>query len=218
MNAATHLDSARQRRALRHWLRRSGSLSAHLQTLGSRFEVQTLVQQVMPLLPGEAASLGIAARVRCLVREVVLRVDGQPLVWARSVVPARALSGPWRHLGGLGSRPLAHLLFDSPAVRREALQALALSTPGPWRARLEHGWHQAVGNGWPARQAWGRHSVFHKAGAPLRVTEVFAPVMAGLRCPPQRTVMRSCSGGRPSTSADSTSPATTAATPAGVPL
>jgi chorismate--pyruvate lyase len=217
MNTAAP-DSTRQRHALRHWLRRSGSLSAHLQTFGSHFEVQTLVQRVMPLLPGEAASLGLSPRVRCLVREVVLRVDGAPLVWARSVLPVRALNGPWRHLNALGSRPLAQLLFDSSAVRREALHTLPLSTPGPWRSRLEHSWRKAVGCPWPAAPAWGRHSVFRKAGAPLRVTEVFAPVMTGLRCPPQRSVMRNVNGGRPSTSADSTSPATTAATPAGVPL
>ena len=79
---------------LRRWLRRTGSLSAHLQTLGARFQVQRLSQGVASLLPGEARSLGVAAGTRCVVREVVLRVDGKPLVFARSVAPAKSLRGP----------------------------------------------------------------------------------------------------------------------------
>ncbi|MEW6705327.1 MAG: chorismate lyase [Pseudomonadota bacterium] len=162
---------------LRRWLRRTGSLSAHLQTLGTRFEVQRLSQRVAPLLPGEARSLGLAAGTRCLVREVVLRVDGQPLVYARSVAPASALRGPWRSLGGLGTRPLAQLLFDTRQVSRSALRTLRIAPSGPWACKLKAGWQRGARQPWPARTAWGRYSVFHKAGMPLRVTEVFNPVM-----------------------------------------
>jgi chorismate--pyruvate lyase len=201
---------------LRRWLRRTGSLSAHLQTLGARFEVQRLSQRVAPLRPGEARSLGLPAHTRCVVREVVLRVDGKPLVFARSVAPAKALRGPWRSLAGLGSRSLAQLLFDTPRLPRSPLQALRVPAAGHWAAALQRGWHQATGQPWPARTAWGRCSVFRKAGTPLRVTEVFAPAMQALPCPAQTT--RIASLGRPSTSASSRSPATTAATPSGVPV
>jgi chorismate--pyruvate lyase len=200
---------------LRRWLRRTGSLSAHLQTLGARFQVQRLSQGVAPLLPGEARSLGVAAGTRCVVREVVLRVDGKPLVFARSVAPAKSLRGPWRSLGGLGTRPLAQLLFDTPQVSRSALKTLPVPASGAWAATVRTGWQQATGHAWPGRTAWARYSVFRKAGTPLRVTEVFAPAMRALPCP-QTT--RTASVGRPSTSASSRSPATTAATPSGVPV
>ena len=201
--------------ALRRWLRRTGSLSAHLQTLGARFEVQRLSQGVAPLLPGEARSLRLPAATRCIVREVVLRVDGQPLVWARSVAPAHALRGPWRSMGNLGSRPLAQLLFDTSSVSRSRLQPLRIGARGAWRAALGAGWQGACGVPWPEAAAWGRYSVFRKAGAPLRVSEVFAPAMRALPCP---QTMRTASLGSPSTSASSRSPRTTAATPSGVPL
>ncbi|MED5620094.1 chorismate--pyruvate lyase family protein [Ideonella sp. BN130291] len=201
--------------ALRRWLQRTGSLSAHLQTLGSRFEVQRVSQRVAPLLPGEARSMGLPHSTRCVVRQVVLRVDGLPLVFARSVAPAHALHGPWRSLGSLGSKPLAQLLFDTPQVSRSRLLAQRIGAAGPWRAVLDKGWHAATGQAWPQPLAHARHSVFRKAGMPLRVTEVFAPAMRSRPCP---QTMRTASRGKPSTSASSRSPACTAATPSGVPL
>lgn len=206
--------------SLGRWLRREGSLSAHVQTLGEAFEVQRLGQRVAPLLPGEASSLGVAADTRCVVREVVLRVDGRPLVFARSLAPARSLAGPWRSLGALGNRPLAQLLFDSPLVRRGPLIALRASTEEDWFRHVDRRWRQATGTAWAQGWAWGRYSIFVKAGVPLRVTEVFAPEIARLPCPPafQRAAMRSFSGGSPATSASSRSPASTAATPSGVPV
>jgi len=169
--------------ALRRWLQRTGSLSAHLQTLGSRFEVQRVSQRVARLLPGEARSMGLSHTTRCVVRQVVLRVDGQPLVFARSVAPARALQGPWRSLGALGSRPLAQLLFDTPQVSRSPLVAQRIGAAGPWRKVLDKGWETATAQPWPEAAASARHSVFRKAGMPLRVTEVFAPAMRSRRCP-----------------------------------
>lgn len=201
--------------ALQRWQRRGGSLSAHLQSLGHRFQVQRLSQAVAPLLDGEAASLQVPEGTRCVVREVVLRLDGQPLVWARSVAPSAALRGPWRSLAGLGTRPLAQLLFDSPNVVRGPLHPFAIAPAGRWRAALEAGWRKATGDPWAGARAHGRWSVFCKAGTPLRVTEVFAPAMQAMRCP---QTMRIESGGRPDTSASSKSPLSTAATPSGVPV
>ena len=208
--------------ALRRWLQRTGSLSAHLQALGRRFEVQRLGQAVRPLLPGEARSLGLAPGTRCVVREVVLRVDGRPLVYARSVAPARALQGPWRSLGSLGTRPLAQLLFDTPAVRRSPLQAEHLAPGSVWQQHVRRAWQLATGEDWPSPGAWARHSVFTKAGVPLRVTEVFHPALHRSPCPPAAgrpaQTTRTASRGSPSTAASSKSPRSTAATPSGVPV
>jgi len=201
--------------ALRRWLRRTGSLSAHLQSLGSRFEVEHLSQRVATLLPGEARSMALPAGTRCMVREVVLRVDGVPLVAARSVAPARSIKGAWRSLGALGSRPLAQLLFDTPHVSRSPLVTQRIGAAGAWHRAVSKAWCRATGAPWGPSTAWARWSVFRKAGVPLRVTEVFAPVMRSRPCP---QAMRRLSRGSPATSASSRSPTATAATPSGVPL
>lgn len=159
---------------LQRWQRAPGSLSARLAALGQRFEVQRLGQQVQPLLPGEAQDLQLPPGTRALVREVVLRVDGVPLVWARSVVAARATRGPWRALVGLGTRPLAELLFADPAVSRSPLRPERWGRGSPWQLRASNAWLAASGQPWPGRCLQARSSVFWRQGVPLRVFEAFA--------------------------------------------
>lgn len=171
---------------LRQWLHAPGSLSRRLAALGHRFEVQTLRQGPARLHRNEIVELGALGRGRVWVREVILRVDGQALIWARSVSPRVALAGPWKALLGLGSRPLADLLFNEPRVTRSPLKMERLHLGGPMRRRMERQWAKA--NRSPALRGMtrARSSVFQKHGAPLRVMEVFSPLLARHRLPPNR--------------------------------
>jgi chorismate--pyruvate lyase len=164
--------------ALRRWQRAPGSLTARLQLLGERFEVLTLRQRVAPLLAEEKRVLGPG---RYLVREVILKVDGVALVWARSVAPARSLAGPWRALAGLGTRPLGQLLFDDARVARSPLLPHRLGRGDPGHRRIACDWLKATGAPWPAGVAHGRSSVFERRGARLRVFEAFAPGLGPVR-------------------------------------
>ena len=166
--------------ALRQWLRAPGSLSRRLAGLGERFEVQTLRQGPARLQRSEAADLATHNGGRSWVREVLLRVDGVPLVWARSVVPCTALRGPWRAVLGLGSRPLADLLFREPRVSRTPLRRARLARGGPLRRRLARQWQLATRSAPPHSMVWARSSVFRKHGLPLRVMEVFSPQLAAV--------------------------------------
>ena len=158
--------------ALRRWQRAPGSLTARLKALGGRFEVLTLRQRVAPLLAEERRVLGAG---RHWVREVILQVDGEPLVWARSVAPARALAGPWRALVGLGTRPLGQLLFDDARVARSPLRAHRWCRGSAGHARVRRDWIEFTGGAWPAAVVQGRSSVFERRGAKLRVYEAFVP-------------------------------------------
>jgi chorismate--pyruvate lyase len=158
--------------ALRRWQHAPGSLTARLKALGERFEVLTLRQGVAPLLAEERRVLGSG---RHLVREVILKVDGRPLVWARSVAPAHALAGPWRALAGLGARPLGQLLFDDARVARSPLVAHRWGCGCKEYGRVRRDWLEFTGAGWPGAVVAGRSSVFVRQGAKLRVFEAFAP-------------------------------------------
>lgn len=141
-----------------------------------------LTQGSAPLLPGEAGDLGSRGTPpRAHVREVLLVVDGLPLVWARSVACARAVNGPWRALKGLGSRPLAELLFASAHVGRSALHARRLAPASPWQRHLARQCQQAAPELAAARGVWARWSVFCKGGQRLRVLEAFLPAVAQRR-------------------------------------
>lgn len=108
-------------------------------------------------------------RQRALLREVVLNCDGQPVVFAHSVLPLSSLRGPWHDLGRLGARPLGAALFANPAVVRTPLTYRKLH-PG-------HALYQRAVAVLPQRPPclWARRSVFTLQTASILVTEVFLP-------------------------------------------
>ena len=167
------------RLSLRAWLRAPGSLSARLARHG-RFEVQLLRQCTAKLRAPERRQLGAPRHGCTLVREVVLRVDGQPLVWARSSLHQCTLAGPWKALKGLGRRPLAELLYQDRRAQRSTLQPKRLSRCGPTRRHMQQQWQQATGHAAPPDMLWSRHSVFKRKGALLRIMELFHPAAAEL--------------------------------------
>ncbi len=111
------------------------------------------------------------------VREVILMLNGQPAVWARSVTSAQGLKGPWGALKGLGTRPLAELLFEHRGVRRDPLWSQRLTRHGREHTHLLRSWKLASSEPGPA---WVRRSVFWHKGQPLQVMESFAPWVLAL--------------------------------------
>jgi len=155
--------------ALHAWLVAPGSLTARLRAHG-KVEVQVQRQGSQPLWPQESRDL------RCRsghVREVVLLLDGIPVVWARSATPHRALPGTWKTPKGLGTPPLAEPAFPPPAVDREPLRVERLRSHGRAESRLRAAWPGA-------HPRWARSSVFQQHGQALRVMESFAPWIARL--------------------------------------
>lgn len=159
-----------------------GSLTARLRLHG-HVSVQVLEQGRRTLWPQERQVL------RCRqghVREVVLRIDGQPAVWARSSAPLTAVKGPWRAIKGLGTRPLAELLFKHSQVRRDPLVAQAFAQQSPERRHLARQWAKLGPTAAGVAPTWARRSVFRHRGHPLQVLESFAPWVTRLPAGPKR--------------------------------
>jgi chorismate lyase len=174
-------------RRLRRWLEAQGSLSAHLQAASGRFAVQRIRQGGGARHQDER--LGPAPSRHVHFREVLLRCDEVPVVCARTVVQAAHVRGPWRPLIGLGSRPLAQLLFHDRHIHRSAMAFARIPKIGPWRRQVAQQWHAATGAALPAGALWARRSSFVKgrSTSPLLLTEVFAPDFAlELKAQPSR--------------------------------
>ena len=164
-------------RELRRWLQAPGSLSARLAARCERFEVRLLNQEKTSPWAHERRAIALHGKA-ALGREVLLCCDGEPLVLARSLVAAGATRLAWRALQGLGTRPLADLLFGTRGAQRSPLR-FARFLPGSKEARWAHrAWRQATGQAWPTRGVWARRSVFRLRGVPLSVMECFAPRIA----------------------------------------
>ncbi len=162
------------------WLSAGGSLTARLRQMGP-VQVHVQYQGSQRLWPAERKALGVRSGH---VREVILTVDGQAVVWARSVTTHRGLQGPWKALKGLGSRALAELLFSHAQVQRGPLH------PHVWRrhshshARATRQWqHHHAGTAMAPIPIQARASVFWHKGQPLRVMEAFSPRLSTWRHP-----------------------------------
>ncbi len=168
---------------MRQWLSAPGSLTARLRLHGA-VRVEVLAQGRRRLWPQERRALGCDVGH---VREVVLHIDERAAVWARSSVPVRAVKGPWQAIRGLGTRPLAELLFSHRAVRRGPLQTLRLRAHDPAGAHMARQW-AGLNTGQPPASLlsrpprWARHSLFHHHGQPLQVLEAFAPWVSARSC------------------------------------
>ena len=153
---------------LASWLTEPGSLTARCQKAASRFQVELLRSGWLLPLGDEASK-----RCRRRVREVVLRCDGVPVIFAHSVLLTAANGRLNRWLGGLGRRSLGSLLFAYPGFARGPLAFCRLDARHPLY-RTARAWS----NGEPT--LWARRSE-HRLGAQvLRVTEVFLPGILAL--------------------------------------
>lgn len=155
------------------WLTSRTSLTQRLRERCAQFSVREVKQSLAPPRLDEANAAGIELHHATLIREVFLYCAEQPVVYARSILPAASLVGPWACLGKLGSRPLGHALFSDPRVQR---------APFRYRKfRFGDAVHRAATREKNIREdLWGRYSVFHLGGRPIMVTEIFLPAILGL--------------------------------------
>lgn len=167
------------RGGLRRWLDASGSLSARLAGAGQTFGVQVLRQGRQGLRPDEARALGLGGTRPGYVREVVLRVDGAAVVFARSVTAHARSLGPWRSLRGLGNRPLADLLFKRAlGIARTPLEFSRLRPASRAQRHVARAWQRAGDEALRPGALPARRSTFRRHGASLLVMEVFAAPQA----------------------------------------
>ncbi|MEH3021851.1 MAG: chorismate lyase [Pseudomonas oryzihabitans] len=140
-----------------------GSLTERLTALsGGRFAVEVLAQGWQPLRRDECQALDVAPASPGWVREVWLKGDDEPWVFARSVAARTALAAADFDLAALGERPLGHWLFQAPAFVRGPLEACRY--PRTW-----------LPEGAATELCWARRSVFRRAPLAILVSEVFLP-------------------------------------------
>ena len=157
-------------RRLLPWLYDRGSLTLRLQQAsGGDFSVRVLSQGWQRPLLNERLALAMGHHEYGMVRQVQLICQGQPWVYARSVIPARTMSGAGRQLAMLGNRPLGAFLFANNGVVREPME-IACVHPD------EMIYNDATaGLGLEQQKVWGRRSVFRFEQKPLLVSEFFLP-------------------------------------------
>lgn len=160
---------------LRWWLTHQASLTRLLQAHCEHFRVEPVFQALATACIDELNVMNLSRRNQVLVREVYLRCDEIPVVFAHSIVKKEHLRGAWRGLSRLGNRSLGTMLFTNPLIQRTPLTYRKLKPHHPLFERackqlpLAH----------PAN-LWARRSLFTLLQQPILVTEVFLPTICKL--------------------------------------
>lgn len=171
--------------ALRPWLTEDGSLTARLKAHSSSFRVQCLHQQTALCLNDEAASIGMHRAGRVWEREVLLRCDNTPVVFAHTVVPMSATASDWPLFSALGERSLGTTLFGDPQVRRGELEFARLRAGHPLAQRARKALVLDDCAGADELILYARRCLYRRRQGSLLVTEVFLPSVLALL--PQQT-------------------------------
>jgi chorismate--pyruvate lyase len=175
-----HINAVAPVARMRGWLGTGGSLTARLSAHSSAFRVQRLHQRVALCLADEARAIGMARPGRVWEREVLLRCDGKPVVFAHTVVPMAATAADWPQFGRLGERSLGTTLFYDPLVRRGELEFARLRGGHPLVRRAR----AALGDAAPDTVYYARRCLYRRHQGTLLVTEVFLPAVMDLIAAP----------------------------------
>ncbi|MEI7612036.1 MAG: chorismate lyase [Betaproteobacteria bacterium] len=155
------------------WLLDRGSLTAQIQARG-RFEVILLRQGLGQPTCDEAALLGITANQQAWIREVALYCDGQPLVFAHTVLPYQPRGPLTGWLARLGNRSLGALLFSHAGFSRGELTCRRLDQRHVLFRRATEAMQLTTT---PPNNLWARRSVFSYGRQAVLVSEIFSPAL-----------------------------------------
>ncbi len=178
-----HVNAVNPAHGMRAWLTAGGSLTARLVAHSKAFRVQRLHQRTALCLSDEAAAIGMRRPGRVCEREVLLRCDDQPVVFAHTVVPMSASAADWPLFSALGERSLGSTLFYDPLVRRGELEFARLRAGHPLAQRAR----AALGAGGPDSIYYARRCLYRRHQGTLLVTEVFLPAVVDLIAAPSIT-------------------------------
>jgi chorismate--pyruvate lyase len=172
-----HVNALAPPAAMRGWLTADGSLTARLVAHSGAFRVQRLHQRSALCLADEARAIGMHRPGRVWEREVLLRCDGAPVVFAHTVVPLSDSATDWPLFNALGERSLGTTLFYDPLVRRGELEFARLRAGHPLVQRAR----AALGDQAPPDPVYyARRCVYRRHQGTLLVTEVFLPAVLDL--------------------------------------
>jgi chorismate--pyruvate lyase len=156
---------------MRDWLTTPGSLTARLVAHSNHFRVQRLRQAGATCMPDEAGTIGLHRQARVWERDVLLRCDGEPVVFAHTVVSASSTATDWPLFSALGERSLGTTLFYDPLVKRGQLEFARIRAGHPLLERA----NDALGNTLRDKVYYARRCLYRRHQGLLLVTEVFLP-------------------------------------------
>lgn len=141
------------------WLTQPTALSATIKSIGYKFSIRVISQQLSEADSSEQQALSISEN-DSLIREVYLQADGVPWIYGRVVIPKSSYLIHQQQIDSLGEKPLGETLFygHDNFQRSEFSYKLLNTYPGSSTNLL-----------------FARRSIFELNGLKALVSEVFLP-------------------------------------------
>jgi len=156
--------------AVQSWTYESGSLTQRLRNrYGNAVTVKVLLQRWCTPFLSERRLMGLPEQRYTLVREVLLHVNGTPLILARTIIPESTIKAVNNKLAHLGNRPLGEIIFAYPKLERIAMD-ISLIKPPTWT-------DNALVEAEIQQDLWGRRTVYGIAHHQMLVSEFFLPAI-----------------------------------------
>lgn len=134
------------------------------------FNVELINEEWQQAFPGETDLLSLADNETAFIRKVLLKDDNQALVYARSIIPEKTLSGNNQRLLKLGNKPLGDFLFKDESTFRSDMRYAKI----PVNCALHN---EATKDMCITSELWGRQSLFFIEQKPLLINEIFLPAI-----------------------------------------
>lgn len=152
----------------KYWLSRRGALTNGLRKVGE-FSINVLNEYVAFVKEDEAYPLALTINQKIWVREILMSINGQKAVFARSITELSASRSTWQELRALNSRPLADILYNNPAITRSSFENTKLNNQLTLQQAL------AQYPELPQGEFLARRSTFFQNKEGLTVNEIFLP-------------------------------------------
>ena len=174
-----HINHVNAPAYLRHWLTDNGSLTAKLIAHSNYFQVQKIAQHISKSWFDEGAEIGCTKPCAVFSREVLLRCDDVPVVFAHTVLPITSNRSQWPRFKGLGNKSLGSTLFSDPLVKRGALQFAKLPPTHPAMLAAANLLISEKISSFKT-PLFARRSLFYRRDGVMLVTELFLPAISAL--------------------------------------
>jgi chorismate lyase len=153
------------------FLFQEGSLTRFIQQCcEGTFNIELIAESWSQPMLDETQLLSLPNSEITFIRESRLKCDKQTLVYARTVIPERTLSGKNKKLTELGTTPLGDILFNDEATYRTDMRYALI----PVDCELHN---EATKDSITSSELWGRQSLIYTEKQPLLITEIFLPAI-----------------------------------------
>jgi len=134
------------------------------------FNLELISEEWQQPIRSEAGLLSLTDNDTAFIRKVFLKDDEKVLVYARSIIPEKTLSGNNKKLLEMGKQPLGDFLFNDNSTYRDVMRYAIIPVGSELHAEATKGSNIAS-------ELWGRQSLFYTEQKPLLVTEIFLPAV-----------------------------------------